>query len=41
MIGGGRHWGAQFFRQLGEKQPHMAGLCFEAAGLLTETAGYA
>ena len=41
MIGEGRHWGAQFFRQLGEKQAHIAGLCFEAAELLTETAGYA
>jgi len=41
MIGEGRHWGAQFFRQLGEKQPYIAGLCFEAAELLTETAGYA
>ena len=41
MIGEGRHWGAQFFRQLGEEQTHIAELCFEAADLLTVTAGYA
>ena len=41
MIGEGRYWGAQFFRQLGEEQTHIADLCFQAADLLTETARYA
>lgn len=41
MIGEGRYWGSQFFRQLGREQVQIAGLCFEAADLLAETAGYA
>ena len=41
MIGEGRYWGAQFFRQLGNKYTHITELCFEVAGLLSETAGYA
>ena len=41
MIGEGRYWGAQFFKQLGEKHSHISELCFEAADLFSATAGYA
>lgn len=41
MIGEGRYWGAQFFRELGEKNQAISELCIEIAELFSEIAGYA